>query len=77
MTFLCGLLSLKLNQVTIDKFSIPMIEELLNKLHGNAIFLKLDLHLGYHHSRIWEEDMEKIVFRTRGVIMNSWLCHSN
>ena len=38
-----------LNQVTVkNKYAIPRIDELLDRLHGSSIFTKIDLKSGYY-----------------------------
>lgn len=53
------------NKLTVkNKFSIPLIGELIKKLVGATVFSKIDLRVGYHQIRISHGDISKIVFRT-------------
>jgi len=52
-----------LNVITAkDRYHLPYIEDLLNKLHGARVFTKLDLASGYHQVPVHSDDCHKTAF---------------
>jgi len=55
-----------LNKLTVkNRYALPRIEELFDRLQGAKVFSKLDLESGYWQIRIAEPDIPKTAFRTR------------
>ena len=56
----------QLNKVTIEnRYPLPRIDDLMDRLVGAHMFSKIDLRSGYHQIRVKEEDVQKNSFRTR------------
>ncbi|MCO5574552.1 hypothetical protein L7F22_028340 [Adiantum nelumboides] len=54
-----------LNKITIkNRFHVPRIEELFDKMQGLTYFSRIDLKSGEHQIKIVDEDILKTAFRT-------------
>ncbi len=57
-----------LNAVTVkDRYPLPRVDDLLDKLRGSAYFSSIDLQQGYNQIRVAESDIPKTAFRTPAV----------
>lgn len=64
-----------LNKVTVpEKFSIPVIDELLDELGRATIFSKIALKSGYHQIKVKPENVPKTLFEPMRDNMNSLSC---
>lgn len=55
----------QLNNITVkDKYPLPVVDELLDELHGVAWFTKLDMPSGFHQIRLKTADEPKTAFKT-------------
>ncbi|MCO5556360.1 hypothetical protein L7F22_009908 [Adiantum nelumboides] len=53
-----------LNRITIkNRFPVPRVEDLFDKLQSSTYFSRIDLKSGYHQIRIVAEDIVKTAFR--------------
>ena len=48
-----------------NRYPLPRINELFNKVGGSKIFPNIDIRYRYHHVRIHDEDIHKTSFCTR------------
>lgn len=56
----------KLNEVTLkDSTTLPLIQDILDQIHGAQWFIKIDLRNAFNQIRIRKEDEWKTAFRTR------------
>ncbi|GKA03186.1 putative reverse transcriptase domain-containing protein, partial [Tanacetum coccineum] len=54
------------SELTIKNcYPLPRIDDLFDQLQGSQYFSKIDLRSGYHQLRVHENDIPKIVLRTR------------
>ena len=55
-----------LNKITVkNRYPLPKVEELMDRLHGAKYFSKIDLASGYHQIRVQDSDIHKRAFVNR------------
>jgi hypothetical protein len=55
-----------INKLTVvDKYPLPRIDEMLDRVGDAAYFSKLDLHSGFHQIRVHPDHIERTAFRTK------------
>jgi hypothetical protein len=56
----------KLNSFTVpDRYPLPLIQELVDKVCNAQIFSKVDVRVGYNNIRVKEGDEHKTAFKTK------------
>jgi hypothetical protein len=65
-----------LNSITVkNRYPLPRIDDLLDRLYGATVFSSLDLQMGYHQIRITDADVNKTAFVThKGLYQYRVLC---
>ena len=54
-----------LNAITVkNRYPLPLVDEMVDRLNGSSVFSKIDLRNAYHRIRIKEGDEWKTAFRT-------------
>ena len=48
-----------------NKYPLPRVDDLFDRLQSSSVFLKIDWRLDYHQLRIWELDVHKMTFWIR------------
>lgn len=65
-----------LNQIAEkDKYPKPVIDELLDELHGAKYYSKLGLRSRYHHNCVQNENVQKLYFESTMAITSFLSCH--
>ena len=60
-------------ETTLDRYPLPGIEDIFNKMGGATIFSKLDLRSGYHQMPLREEDWCKTAFWGANRVLWEWM----